>query len=92
MVGFMMSFKRLLLSLCGLLALTGCSSVDILNFAIPRTGYEVHRDIAYGDNPRQHLDIYVPDKLASGAPAIVFFYGGRWQGGSKNDYLSLIHI
>jgi acetyl esterase/lipase len=79
-------WKRLLLPFSGLIALCGCSGVDILNFTIPRTGYTVHRDIAYGDNPRQKLDVYVPDKPAPGHPVIVFFYGGRWEMGTKGDY------
>jgi acetyl esterase/lipase len=61
--------------------------VDVLNFTIPRAGYTVHRDIAYGDNPRQKLDVYVPDTPAPGHPVMVFFYGGSWQSGEKGDYL-----
>jgi acetyl esterase/lipase len=45
----------------------------------------VKRDIAYGDNPRQQLDLYVPVD-AHRAPVIVFYYGGSWQNGSKDDY------
>jgi acetyl esterase/lipase len=84
-----MKFKRfrvLLLPFGALLALFGCSSVDLLNFTIPRSGYTVHTDIAYGTNARQKLDIYVPDVAAKGNPVVVFFYGGRWQSGSKKDY------
>ena len=72
------------LILC-LVVLTNCSSVDLLNASITRDGYALQRDIAYGSNPRQMLDIYVPDG-AKNAPVVVFFYGGRWQAGSKNDY------
>jgi acetyl esterase/lipase len=70
-----------------LLALCGCSGTDILNFTVPRTGYSVYRDIAYGKDPRQHLDVYVPDKPATNAPVLMFFYGGSWQWGDKKDYL-----
>ena len=74
----------------GLLALAawimvGCSKADILNATIPRDGYRVHRDIAYGAHARQRFDIYVPDG-AKNAPVILFFYGGSWQNGSKDDY------
>jgi len=83
----MSSWKRLLLALSALAALCGCSGTDILNFTIPRTGYTLHRDIAYGNNPRQKLDVYMPDKPAPGHPVIVFFYGGSWQSGKKSNYL-----
>ena len=55
---------------------------------IPRAGYHVERDLAYGGDPRQKLDLYIPDHLAGKAPVILFFYGGSWQSGSKKDYLA----
>jgi acetyl esterase/lipase len=70
-----------------LLALAGCAKVDILNALIPTGGITVTRDIAYGDGPRHRLDIYVPKNAAADAPVIVFFYGGTWRTGSKDDYL-----
>jgi acetyl esterase/lipase len=42
-------------------------------------------DIPYGDGVRQKLDVYQP-RRAAGAPVIVFFYGGRWQSGTKGWY------
>jgi len=66
--------------------LSACSQADLLNSLIPREGYTLHRNIAYGDNPRQVLDVYVPKQPAAGSPVIVFFYGGSWQSGSRADY------
>ena len=68
-----------------LLCIGACSSVDVLNATITRDGYTLHRDLAYGTNKRQKLDIYVPDNAVN-APVILFFYGGSWQMGSKDDY------
>lgn len=45
------------------------------------------RDLSYGQDPRQKLDLYVPDKVKPKAPVILFFYGGSWQTGSKEMYL-----
>jgi acetyl esterase/lipase len=70
-----------------LLTLAGCAKVDILNALIPTGGITITRDIAYGEGPRRKLDIYVPKTVAANAPVIVFFYGGTWQTGSKDDYL-----
>ena len=74
-----------IIGLVALLVISACSSADMLNATISRDGYTLHRDIAYGENPRQNLDIYVPEK-AKNAPVILFFYGGSWQAGSKDDY------
>ncbi|NBX02568.1 MAG: alpha/beta hydrolase [Alphaproteobacteria bacterium] len=71
--------------------LTGCSAVSLLNASIPSDGYRIHKDIAYGNDARQKLDIYIPDAAtpANPSPVIVFYYGGSWQQGSKDDYLFL---
>jgi acetyl esterase/lipase len=60
--------------------------VPIINLAVPRAGYAIKTDIAYGSDPRQKLDIYVPDGLTKPAPVILFFYGGSWSSGSKDMY------
>ncbi len=57
-----------------------------LEIATPRRGYEIKRDIAYGPLPRQELDLYMPDKVAAYAPAIVFIYGGAWRSGTRKIY------
>jgi acetyl esterase/lipase len=45
----------------------------------------VVRDASYGAGPRQKLDVYAPEG-ATGAPVIVFIYGGSWRSGDKDDY------
>ena len=75
-------------------SLTGCSGLDVLN-AVSRSGASIPTlGLAYGDNPRQKLDVYRPVQPVAGpARAIVFFYGGSWRDGARTDYaLSLIHI
>lgn len=34
------------------------------------------RDIPYGPDPRQRLDVYAPDPPRPGAPVVLFIYGG----------------
>jgi acetyl esterase/lipase len=70
------------------LALLACSPIRIFNAAISRSGYRIERDIPYGGDPRQKLDLYIPDGLKAPAPVILFFYGGSWQSGEKNYYLA----
>ena len=65
------------------------SPVHVLN-AITQKDFSMKPDIAYGQHPRQKLDVYMPlaqtsDGLAK--PVILFVYGGAWTTGNKNDYL-----
>lgn len=70
-----------------LLLLTACSGVSLLNSTIPTNGMAVHHDIPYGPGPRQALDVYTPRDTKKPVPVIVFFYGGSWQNGKKDEYL-----
>ena len=44
------------------------------------------REVAFGAQPRQRLDIYAPRKRAEKRPVLVFFYGGNWDSGDRHDY------
>lgn len=66
--------------------LSACHPLSLVNLLVPRSGYDVHRSLAYGQDPRQKLDIYVPQGLQAPAPVLLFFYGGAWQGGNRGDY------
>lgn len=68
------------------LALTGCTGADFVNLLAPRGGYDVERDIAYGEGERRRLDVYTPEGLSADAPVVIFFYGGNWQSGARDDY------
>ena len=70
----------------GLISLTACSGPDLLNFTIPHKGYHVVRDLGYGIEDPQTLDLYLPNQMKKPAPVVVFFHGGSWQMGSKDDY------
>lgn len=73
------------LAACGLAA---CRPVSMLNALIPAGHMHIQRDIAFGVLPRQRLDIYRPAApLAESLPVVMFFYGGSWDSGSKQDYL-----
>jgi len=62
------------------------AGAPLFNLAVPKNGYRIERDIAYGGAARARLDLYVPDGLSAAAPVILFFYGGSWQSGSKSIY------
>ena len=49
----------------------------------PKAGVSVTPDIAYGDDPKQRLDVYRPAAVV-GAPIIIFVHGGALTRGDKN--------
>ena len=86
---------RLLTIFAGLLALglaalgiSIASPLALFDAIGPRDagGRLVARDLAFGEGPRRRLDVYVPTAGAEGAPVLVFFYGGSWESGVKDDY------
>ncbi|GEL40443.1 carboxylesterase [Methylorubrum extorquens] len=70
------------------LGLSGCSPLALFDALGPRDkgGRLAIRDAAYGADPRQRLDVFVPTVPVAQAPVLVFFYGGSWNSGSKDDY------
>jgi len=58
----------------------------VINLLVSRAGYCIHQGLAFGPEPRQKLDIYVPSELAAPSAVVLFFYGGGWQGGDRANY------
>jgi acetyl esterase/lipase len=81
--------RRFALSSMLALTATACSRLAFVAANVPASfgPYDRRTDIAYGTDPRQRLDVYLPDsRFASPRPLVVFFYGGRWETGDKADY------
>lgn len=85
-------FARVLclaLVLSGAMPLTACTRLAfaVANAPARWSGVPRTADIAYGDHPRQKLDVYRP-RQTTGAPrpVIVFWYGGSWTTGEKESY------
>ena len=51
--------------------------------ALP-AGARALRDVAYGDDPRQRYDVYLPAQPRH-APVILFVHGGGWANGNKDN-------
>jgi len=79
---------RIFLTALGALLVSACSSASffVANAPVPFSDAQRHHDIAYGPEEWQALDIYTPEKMESPAPVLVFFYGGRWTLGNKEQY------
>jgi arylformamidase len=45
-------------------------------------------DVAYGESPRERLDIYAPDR-ANGT-VLIYIHGGYWRSGSKEDNCNFV--
>ena len=82
--------RRLLAACASSLAAVGCSPLALFDTFAPRDGGTIKagRALRYGDHPRQTLDIHVPETASASrpAPVIVFFYGGSWSSGSREEY------
>jgi acetyl esterase/lipase len=50
----------------------------------PRDGVTVHRDITYGDHPRQAFDLFLPDNVTAPTPVVLFVHGGAFVSGHRN--------
>ena len=64
------------------LMLTSCKKDDASDGLLEETIYEV----AYGVEPLQKLDIYLPASRTTETKLLIFIHGGNWNGGDKSDY------
>ncbi len=83
-----MKYLALLALIC-LPLMSGCTrfATTLANIPAVFGDYELQRDLSYGEQPRQRLDTYVPVAAPTGPrPIVVFFYGGGWAEGAKEQY------
>jgi acetyl esterase/lipase len=74
-----------------LLSLAACSPAALLTgfdrLTSSASSRRVGLGLPYGADARQKLDIWAPRRTSSEAlPVVVFFYGGGWTHGSRQDY------
>ena len=76
----------------GLIALAGsavsaCSPLSLFATFTPKDSAKLREHgAAYGKLERQALDVYAPRHETAPAPVAVFFYGGAWDHGRRQDY------
>jgi len=86
-------FRSVILSMLSLV-LSGCgaASFAVANLPVHFSAVKIERDVAYGPEEWQKLDIYSPAAdIDEETPVIVFFYGGRWTVGHKEQYSFVGH-
>lgn len=76
---------RFLLAVGALTLVSACGGTQMLNSVAVSPG-KVERNVAYGTLQRQMLDVYSPKVMLDNTPVLVFYHGGSWQYGSKDDY------
>lgn len=69
-----------------MMAMAACAPIRVLNAIEPRSGVAIAHGLAYGPASRQALDVYAPRHPRPKAPIVVFFYGGSWDSGRRQDY------
>lgn len=52
--------------------------------AAPKTGVNVTRDVAYGSDARNRIDLYQPANAKQASPVVIFFHGGAYVRGERN--------
>jgi len=80
------NMAKIVLLIASVMSLSACSPLEILNATVSDDSYTSVLNLAYGNKPRQELNIYIPKQVKKNADVVVFFYGGRWQYGSKDEY------
>lgn len=66
--------------------IAACSPLDVVNRISPSDHYEVAAHIQYGSLERQTLDVYTPLQTDGPSPLVVYFYGGGWRKGDKDNF------
>ncbi|MGO4156855.1 alpha/beta hydrolase [Cupriavidus sp. YAF13] len=63
-----------------------CEIYDAVHAALPADGMQRVAGLAYGSDPRQQLDLYLPPDAtpASALPVVVFVHGGAFLRGNKD--------
>lgn len=79
-----------ILSIAVALLTTACSQIELAVVNLPTyfNSINITRNVAFGPDAWQTLDIYRPKGTTkdSRLPVIVFYYGGRWEFGAKEDF------
>ena len=71
---------------------SACSPLSVFATLTPKDAARVEaRGARYADGPRGGVDVYAPRQSSSAragqpAPVAIFFYGGSWDSGRRQDY------
>ena len=83
--------KILLLPFLALFITFSCSSSDDSNTSTTLQAEQLS-DVAYGNDPEQIMDIYLPEGRTDDTKVIVLIHGGYWVAGDKADMAPAIPV
>ena len=84
-MGIISRWLAVVAALSGMGLLTGCTGMQFVNATVVMNStvwpnhYTRSLDHAYGNDPRQKLDVYRPEKITPHTKVVIFFYGGTWE-------------
>lgn len=65
------------------------SGLELLNAVSKHHAAHIQKNLVYHTQPALQYDLYLPEKTTpshTATPVLVFFYGGSWNRGHKDDY------
>ncbi|MGZ3375150.1 MAG: alpha/beta hydrolase [Phenylobacterium sp.] len=81
--------RRLSLAAVGAALTAACAPLTMFATFTPKDpAVREARNVAFGPEPHQRLDVYAPrrGRVRTSLPVAVFFYGGSWDTGKRTDY------
>ncbi|MGZ6037753.1 MAG: alpha/beta hydrolase [Phenylobacterium sp.] len=81
--------RRLSLAAVGAALTAACAPLTMFATFTPKDpAVREARNVAFGPEPHQRLDVYAPrrGRGRTSLPVAVFFYGGSWDTGKRTDY------
>lgn len=82
-----MTTRRAGLAALAALLTSACSPLSVFATLTPKDAAKVEgRGSRYAAGPRGGIDVYAPPIAHGPAPVAVFFYGGSWDSGRRQDY------
>ncbi len=83
---YSLQHMRVGLAAAALFVIPGCSPMSAINALVPEDDHQRTSGISYGPQARQKLDVYKPHAVDGAKPVVVFFYGGSWKRGKRENY------
>lgn len=85
--------KQLLVSLLWILLVVSCKKNGEEISKSPILAGQNLYDIAYGSNPLQKMDVYLPEgRSTDSTPMMILIHGGAWSSGDKADFNQFVPI
>jgi acetyl esterase/lipase len=83
--------KTLFTLLISMILLQSCQDGQSTRPALNTEAAYTLRDVSYGNDTSQRMDVYLPARRSSGTtPVMVLVHGGGWTGGNKTDFNTYI--